>query len=88
MAARRGNYNTEMKMYRFIRIGSQINEDEPFAFAFFDTCTNSFIEVEGEQYWESYKDWEEFIDGYKLRDLPQVKRMDGLIPGLLKKFKE
>jgi len=48
---------------RFIDLGRQIGLDEEWSreFAFFDTITDTFITMDGEQVWDS---WTEFKEAY------------------------
>jgi hypothetical protein len=49
-------------MIRFIDLGDQIIEDYP-QFAWFDTITDTFIEMSGDQTWDN---WEEFEESYNI----------------------
>lgn len=60
-------------MIRYVNIGEQINEGED-AFAFFDTITNRFIELDGEQVFESA------IDFAFHKENSLYSRCNGLIP--------
>lgn len=72
-------------MIRFIDIGDQI-EDEEQQFAFFDTVTDRFIEVCGEQVWSS---WDELMEdascdpGNRVTD--EKDRFFGLCPEWVKR---
>lgn len=63
-------------MIRFIDLGRQIfalytpeeeaecaDLDLPRSFAFFDTITNLFLEIDGEQTWTSWEDFESALQG-------------------------
>jgi hypothetical protein len=43
-------------MIRFVDLGTQIDEDRR-QFAYFDTVTETFVTVSGEQVWESWADF-------------------------------
>jgi hypothetical protein len=59
---------------RFVHIGDQINEDQN-DFAFFDTITNSFIDFNGGQVFDSKDHFDLFA-----KDDPRYERCIGLMP--------
>lgn len=63
-------------MIRFIDLRGQ---DTDGRFAFYDTVYSSFIEISGDQVWNT---WQEFRDGYASAGghLPPLERFEGLAP--------
>ena len=64
-------------MIRFIRIGNQISliDDKGWHdFAWFNTITDTFMEFNGEQVWNS---WDSFAEDYS-EDIPQNEEVYSL----------
>jgi hypothetical protein len=65
---------------RFIDLGKQIGlgYDWPDQFAFYDTCTDSFISINGIQTFDSLDDLKEWLSG--CQDKKFCDRLIGLVP--------
>lgn len=78
-------------MIRFIDMGSQVyldDDDVQHSFAFLDTITDKFVELDGCVYWDK---WQDFVDSFeadlavggRARSLTWP-RLSGLVPATIK----
>ena len=65
-------------MIRFIDLTGQIAGEPDRYFAWFDTITDTFIEYNGYQIWDSWKDFEEDFEAD-----PRIHDVPALLPGIL-----
>jgi len=70
-------------MIRFIDLGTQIchpDDDDPIPeFAFYDTVTDRFLEIEGTQTWASWNDFEDDYDEYVNYKFYPLERFKSLV---------
>jgi hypothetical protein len=68
-------------MIRFIDVGSQVGLDEtwPRQFSFWDTVTDRYIELDGEQMWSTWAEFEETYLGAASRP-HNLERFKSLCP--------
>lgn len=73
-------------MIRYINIGHQINLDpgQPRQFAFFDTVTDTFLEIDGVQVFDTIPEFQECAEAGCSPE--QAERLYDLIPEKRKRF--